>query len=543
MVEILYTDIAPGAKADISEINVSEINSEISNANLLQIEGNESVNYATLELNQWKLDGTYKGLSASVVPFWGVQVSADEASDGKYLFETPITITRVFANKHTSVGVTLAFGSTEDFCNSLNIKWYNDDEIVSDKDFAPNECKYYCEQNVGLFNKVEITFYSMSKPNRFLKLYAIDDGVQRSFKDKELENISLLEEMSLISEELPINTLDFTLRSTDNTEFLFQKKQPLTVLHNGELAGTFFIDASERTSRNTYDVTAQDYIGVFDTVKFYGGIYKTATVESIVSSIFDNEGIEYELDAELAAVTLSGYIPICSKREALAQVLFASGGVCSTARSKKMRIFKLSEDVKDVDANNVFLGGKISTSNIVTAITVTGHNYVSASETSEVFKGEMSIGTSYIEFSSPVDISKTVSISSNATIEAIYSNYCVITVATEGEVTITAYTYNDNQTFKTLRNADVVSGTAENEIEVTDATLVSASNIDDVASRVLAHYIKNKTLECDIVINDEMCGDKVNLQTEWSGIQTGRIEQLEYDLRRKKIGKVVQRIG
>lgn len=182
-------------------------------------------------------------------------------------------------------------------------------------------------------------------------------------------------------------------------------------------------------------------------------------------------------------------------------------------------------------------------SNIVTSITVTGHDYVSSLETSEVFKGELPIGTSYIEFSAPVDIDKTVSISSNAIIEAIYNNYCIVTVSTAGDVSISAYTYNDNQTFKTLRNTNIVSGVAENEIEVTDATLVSSSNIDDVASRVLSHYLKNKTLECDIIINDEICGDKVNLQTEWSGIQTGRIEQLEYDLRRKKIGKVVQRIG
>lgn len=543
MVEILYTDIAPGAKADISGINISEINQEISNANLLQIEGNQSKNYATLELNQWKLDGTYKGLTSNVIPFWGIQVSADEATDGRYFFETPITITRVFSNKHASVGITLTFGSSEDFCNSLNIKWYNDAEIVSDKDFTPDEYCYYCEQNIELFNKVEITFYSMNKPNRFLKVYAIDDGVLRRFKDRELEKVSVLEEISLISEELPIDTLDFTLRSVGDTEFLFQKKQPLTVFHNDEFTGNFFIDSSERTSYFTYDVTAQNYIGILNAVKFYGGIYKDVTVQNIVSSILENEGIEYELDEDLGAIILSGYIPICSKREALAQVLFASGGVCTTARSKKMRIFKLGEEAKDIKSDSIFMGGKISVSNIVTSITVTGHDYVSSLETSEVFKGELPIGTSYIEFSAPVDIDKTVSISSNAIIEAIYNNYCIVTVSTAGDVSISAYTYNDNQTFKTLRNTNIVSGVAENEIEVTDATLVSSSNIDDVASRVLSHYLKNKTLECDIIINDEICGDKVNLQTEWSGIQTGRIEQLEYDLRRKKIGKVVQRIG
>ena len=38
-------------------------------------------------------------------------------------------------------------------------------------------------------------------------------------------------------------------------------------------------------------------------------------------------------------------------------------------------------------------------------------------------------------------------------------------------------------------------------------------------------------------------GDNVVLHTEWSGDKTGRIEQMEYDIRSKKIGKVVQRIS
>ena len=53
----------------------------------------------------------------------------------------------------------------------------------------------------------------------------------------------------------------------------------------------------------------------------------------------------------------------------------------------------------------------------------------------------------------------------------------------------------------------------------------------------------NSTLETDMVFENEKIGDNVNLHTEWSGDKVGRIEQMEYDVRSRKIGKVVQRIS
>ena len=80
-VKVIYKDIVPSGKDDISNIEVSEINSNIANTELLKVENNQSVHYATLEKNQWKLDGTYKGLTSNNIGYWSTQISNDEATE------------------------------------------------------------------------------------------------------------------------------------------------------------------------------------------------------------------------------------------------------------------------------------------------------------------------------------------------------------------------------------------------------------------------------------------------------------------------------
>ena len=539
-VKLIYKDIAPGAKDDISNIEVSEINDMIANEGMLKDNSLVHKNYATLEYNHWKLDGTFTGIAERNIPYWSTQVCADTATDGKYYFDTPITITRVFANKHTSVGISFVFDDT-DFCNALNIKWFNDDELLYDIDFEPDSSNYYCQQNVQSFNKVVITFYSMNTANRFLKIFAIDDGVNREFGSDNLYGVSVLEEMSLISEELPINTLSATLKRSENTEYIFQKKQPILVYYNSALYGTFFVDGSDRTSKDVYEVTAQDYKGVLDTATFYGGIYSNVTAKSIIDEIFMDEKFGYTIDDETASTILSGYIPICTKREALAQVLFAACSVCDTSRSNTLDIFKLGNTQTEISSESIFMGGKITASDIVTSVKIQIHKYERNNEAKEVFKGDVSAGQSMIEFSNPIDANTDVTIT-GAAIISCYANYCIIEAQTDTSVIITAREFIDNIVSKVMVNDNVTLGAATNQVEIKDATLVSNSNADAVLFNVYNHYMKNNTLESDVIIDGYKCGDSVILHTEWSGDKTGRIEQLEYDICNKTIGRVVQRV-
>ena len=547
-VKVIYKDIVPSGKDDISNIEVSEINSNIANTELLKVENNQSVHYATLEKNQWKLDGTYKALTSNNIGYWSTQISNDETTEktvgdityNLYMFGTPITITRVFKNKHTSVGLSFTFADP-DYCNYLNVKWYNDDVEVYNVDFYPNSSQYYCKQNVEVFNKVEVTFYSMNKANRFLKIFAIDDGVNRTFNDSDIYSITILSEMSLISDELFNHTLDLSLKRTEDTEFIFQKRQPVLVYKDNELDGQFFVESSERTSENVYDIQCHNYTGILESNKFYGGIYFNVLAKDIINEIFTGENIKVNIDTETANTLLSGYIPITTKREALSQVLFACCSVCDTMRTTEFNIFKLADTTTEISADRIFMGGSVKTTDKVTSVVITAHSYTVANESSEVYKGNVFTGLNTIEFSNPVD-TPTVSVS-GATLVNCYNNYCIINATSDLEITITGKIYNDNTSTKQMIDDNVILGTTSNELSITDATLVSSLNVDKVLLNVFNHALLNSTLECDMVFEDEKIGDNVVLHTEWSGDKTGRIEQMEYDIRSKKIGKVVQRIS
>lgn len=547
-VKVIYKDIVPSGKDDISNIQVSEINSNIANTELLKVENNQSVHYATLEKNQWKLDGTYKGLTSNNIGYWSTQISNDEPAEktvddityNLYMFDTPITITRVFENKHTSVGLSFTFADP-DYCNYLNVKWYNDDVEVYNRDFYPNSSQYYCKQNVEVFNKVEVTFYSMNKANRFLKIFAIDDGVNRTFNDSDIYSITILSEMSLISDELFNHTLELSLKRTEDTEFIFQKRQPILVYKDNELDGQFFIESSERTSENVYDIQCHNYTGILESNKFYGGIYFNVLAKDIINEIFTGEQIKVNIDEDTANTVLSGYISITTKREALSQVLFACCSVCDTMRTNEFNIFKLAHTTTEISADRIFMDGSVKTTDKVTSVVITAHSYTVADESSEVYKGNVSTGLNTIEFSNPVDAS-TVSVS-GATLVNCYNNYCIVNATSDTEITITGKIYNDNTSTKQMIDDNVILGATSNELSITDATLVSSLNVNEVLLNVFNHALLNSTLECDMVFEDEKIGDNVVLHTEWSGDKTGRIEQLEYDIRSKKIGKVVQRIG
>lgn len=526
-VQITYKDTSPFSKKD-STLAATDKQSFISEAQLKQ--DLDVPNYATMEKDFWILDGTHESFPdvPANAPFglWSYSMSGENGA-----FSAPIVLTRTFSEKHSSVGISFEFQRyTNDYCNSLNIKWYSDDTLLFDKDYQPDSATYYCKQNVELFNKVVITFHSMNKAGRYLKIANIDDGVIRIFGDADLMSVKVVEEVSPISEELPIDTLDFTLNKGD-VEFMFQKKQPTEVYHNGNLIGCFFIESSSRLTKAQYRISAEDYIGILDKTDFMGGIYTDVPASEIISGIFTDETIPYEIEESLQAKPLSGYIKICTKREALAQVAFALGAIVDTTRTRKVLIRKIhTEKESTVEGDRVFMGGSIDTGDIVTAIEIKEHSYTQNNETQELFSGEIS-GTELITFSEPKH-SLTIS---GGTITKSGVNYAVITAA--GNVVLSGKGYN--HATKTIRksNPNITYGEKQNTIKFEETTLISSSNSAEIIEKVYDYYLKNKTLKCDFVLSGEETSDTVKIETEFAGTKKGIIKSLDLDIKNKLIGK------
>lgn len=365
MVKITYKDISVTAKE--SSNYECENKQFFTDLTQLKQDALQFKKFATLERNFWKLDGTFENFpddpTKEKFGLWSQSMS-DE--NGDFINKPVLEIG--FNAYQTSTGLTLQFHpDTEDYCNSLNIKWYQNETLLSEVDYVPNTAIYFCQNNITNFNKVIITFNSTNKPYRYLKLQAIEYGVVRIFTEDDLRNVSILEEISLISEEISINTLNFELDNKDDIEFIFQKKQPLTVEYDDKFLGTYFISNSKRRSKSVYEIESQDYIGLLDKDYFAGGTYTNKSVKNLISEIMGS--IPFELDETLGSKTLSGTLERCTKREALLQVVFAICGVVNTSRSDKVRIYLLNaEAVSEINEESIYAGGSFEGEDEVTEI-------------------------------------------------------------------------------------------------------------------------------------------------------------------------------
>lgn len=365
MVKITYKDISLTAKPNSNY--VCEDKQEFVDLNQLKKSQGTFKKFATLERNFWKLDGTFENFpdnpNDEKFGLWSKTMSDD---NGNFANKPVLEIN--FSSFQTSTGITLQFNpDTEDYCNDLNIKWYQDNTLLSASNYLPDSSIYFCQNTVENFNKIIITFNSTNNPYRYLKLQAIEYGVVRVFTEDDLRNVSVLEEISLISEEISINTLNFELDNKDDIEFIFQKKQPLTVEYGDKFLGTYFISNSKRKSKSVYEIEGQDYIGLLDKDYFAGGTYTNKIAQNLITEIMGS--IPFELDEKLASKTLSGTLERCTKREALLQVAFAICGVVNTARSDKVRIYSLNtEVVSAINEDSIYTGGSFEGEDEVTEI-------------------------------------------------------------------------------------------------------------------------------------------------------------------------------
>ena len=120
----------------------------------------------------------------------------------------------------------------------------------------PDAQKYFCAKPVSAYNKLVIEITKTSLPYRYAKIRQIFFGIVREFERADLRSVSVTEGISVISDDVEINTLDFTLDDSDDIEFIFQEKQPVSAYDGSNLIGVFYIKSSSRSSARLYDVSA-----------------------------------------------------------------------------------------------------------------------------------------------------------------------------------------------------------------------------------------------------------------------------------------------
>lgn len=492
---IKYGDIAVGAREDFSPSSSDKANF----TNFSNFNRNVSFPKYTnpCELYSTSLDGSCLLVSGSRkkenVGWWSNQISDDDGT-----FEYPIVMTATAQALYSSIGITLIFDEENNlYANDINIKWYKDDELLSDKYFTPDSANYFCANRVDYYNKIVVTFYQINMPKNRLKLHGIEYGYGAEFGGDELISVRVIQEISPLSDEISVNTLDFDLRSERDIEFSFQDRQTVETYFDGVLKARTFIKDFKRKSKTRWSVSTEDYIGLLETVPFKGGIYENILATNLVKNIFNVAKIPYTIqESVFDGITLSGYIPFTNCREALMQVAFAMGAVVDTSNRQNVYVSVLEESLSQVvPLKRIMQGQSFDKETKMTAFELIAHQFRKTDESVVLYEASKSgIGTQiFVKFSNPIhDLAIT-----NGEIVKSGANYAIIN-ANNGCI-LSGKKYEHNKVIKRKENPLVLSTDAENIISIENATLVSAQNVDNLIEKCYNYYNKNRAVNLKIV--------------------------------------------
>lgn len=356
-VNIKFSLVDPAAKAD-STLAISDYQPWIDIEDLRRETISLNIgNFATCEHNQAILDGTQTYFPDDTSTYdWGWW--SESMSDDNGLFESPPTIDITFGSNHKSKGLTIVFYPfSDDYANRVNVTWYASDytTVLQMGTYQLNSNVGIIEENVAEWRRITIKMLSTNNRNRWIKLRGIEYGLPRTFEDSDINTASILEEVDPISDILSINTLNFQVKthtpefspiSGDIGDTMLMRKQPLTVTADDRPFGTFFLNKWEDVNNrgNTFDFSAIDAIGVMDEYEFRGGLYNDVLASVVLQQLFDicfpTKLIKMVLDNDFVDSRLTGWIPICTCREALQLICFAIGAVADTSRRDYVWIYK-----------------------------------------------------------------------------------------------------------------------------------------------------------------------------------------------------------
>lgn len=383
----------------------------------------------------------------------------------------------------------------------MQVQWYRDSTLLENQTYNVDSANYFCDTQVSSYNKIVITIGNMTKANRHLKIYNIADGVTRQFYNDELQNVEIIEQITNNNRALNINEADLTILPLTTTGVLFQRTLPFSIYRNDVLLGQFFISSSKsNTNKTIYSLEVSDYMNLLEGQTYLGGTYSNTSASTLIADILT--GIPYTLDATLGTKTITGYLPILNKREALREVAFCINALVDTSRSDKIVIKPFPTTTRTIPPSEI-VSIETTQTNITTEIDLRTTVLTTQNASSDdIFSGTIS-GTQMIVFDSPkYDLQIT-----GGTITDSNINYAIISGS--GAVTLSGKTYELATTLEKKTNPYVVSTDIE-KIETYDTTLTCGTPILDNL-KFVQYNIKSKfmmratTVGSPVIIDGKTC--------------------------------------
>ena len=479
--------------------------------------GASQTGYGTLEGGGWPLDGSRQILPDQPDGMWW----SERASDEKGVFADPPVLTLCLTSPCTATGISFTFApKTGDYCSRIAITWLRGTVVLARTEAAPEGAVWAHSQTVEDFDTVRIELLQTDRPRCFAKVERITVGLIHWFAGDEITGAELVQERDDLLAELAVDTMSVTVYDKKNRNLRPQQNQQLELYRDDRLVATQYIASSTREEGCGYHFVCQGTLGLLED-DFLGGIYEKAPLDAVLKAILD--GIDYETDAVFLGQTVTGYLPVCTRRQALQQLAFSIGAVVDTAEDGRLRFLPPREAVSHTFRDSeIFQGIKMETQPRVARAEVAVHSYVPSQQQEELLREEQISGENVLfTFPAPhhsYEISGGVITDSGA-------NHVRITA--QGAVTLLGGRYVENTALHTKTDPVFRSAEQANVLSVTDATLVSRDQVEAVLSRLWQHAAMRQKLTFQCVVSHQQPGQTVTAADPWGGLVRGKVTAMQ----------------
>ena len=394
-----------------------------------------------------------------------------------------------------------------------------------------------------------------------------------TFAGSDIREATVTEEFNPLCITMPASSLDVLLYSEDadfsilnpagnyaSLKYATPMLAYIEVDSKEVFIGKYYLNEWENVSNNLIRLYCIDQLGFLATIEYKGGVWVSPTpVGELIEGLLDAVDIGYDLDPTLAEIEVTGWLPICSCRFALQQMLIASGGFAICARQtggfKIGTVRSLGAVTKGIRSGVAAAGqtrvwqkrwrpsqwsGVVIAGNVplteqggdmtvtmrpqITGVEVTAHDKTLGDKEIVLFDGHLEIGSFEITFNQPVH---TLAVT-GATIASSGVNHAVLSVAAAGDVKLTGLDYVDTRTVYGVYLDPPI--TPDNFIKIDEDALITSTNAQDVAQLVFDYYQNRYTQSATLYKPTVKIGDQVYIETLYDQQIFGIIEKMIVNL-------------
>lgn len=514
--QIRYVDAPEGAQENMQVSTAGEsVFSDVS-----YLAAGLSTPWATLEPGEWVLDGSRTIMPDNPVAAWWSDVPSDD--NGHFANHPKLTFK--FDSPYTSTGLAFTFSPiTDQWCSEIKVFWYNGQTLLAEGTYYPDSAEWMLQQTVESFDQIIVEILATNKPHHFAKIQMFGLSREILFGREEIVEVRVLNEVDPSLCELSADTMSITVRDNNGLNLIPQENQTVEIIKDGEVFASQYIKSSTREQGNVYRINTQSAVGQLNDT-FLGGVYTAEPVNRILGDILGEW--PFLLHQSFVNSSISGYLPVCTQREALQQVAFALGAVITTQGSGTIQLNPVPETVSKVfGKSQIFLGGKVEKSPRIAKVEVASHSYNPSEEAETILYDEYIDGENVLlTFGEP---HHSYEITGGNLME-FGDNW--VRVSANGAVTITARKYTHNIVNYAKRNPFAQAKEQGNTVSVASATLVNPENVEIVLNRLYEASVLRTKLKQESVISGHKAGDKVSSINPWGTQTRGFITSMESTL-------------